>query len=251
MRHSNYLDILKNDKVLEFVKLKYPNQKTNGEILLTDPYYRFARIIGLLKKMNIPVTTEDRWLDLGCHHGQFLNLIGATYNCKLTGMDDWKLKDAMPFVNFDYFPVNLAESNWPQLVSSSNVNFISVLEVLEHMVDTDKFVESCKNILTKDGYFVISTPNINSLRNRVMVPFGAYPAYLEYRNIIHHVRLFNPKVLVRFLASHGFKVEKYIGVSFLPEKLLCYGIFRIISEKLADWFPSLCGNIIVVAKKIA
>lgn len=251
MCKKKYLDILNEDKVLDFVKSKYNNQKTNTEILLTDPYYRFTRIIGLLKKRNIPVDTEDRWLDLGCHHGQFLNLIGATYKCKLTGMDDWKLKDAMPFVNFDYFPVNLAEPGWPQLVNKGSVKFISALEVIEHMIDTDRFVENCKDLLSNDGFIVFSTPNINSLRNRVMVPFGAYPAYLEYRNIIHHVRLFNPKILVRFLTSHGFIVEKCIGVSFLPEKLLRYSIFKFVSEKLADWFPSFCGNFIIIAKKAA
>jgi 2-polyprenyl-3-methyl-5-hydroxy-6-metoxy-1,4-benzoquinol methylase len=249
MPNNNYEDILAKDEVLDFVKKKYQNIKSIKEILLSDPYYRFVRILTLLKKMKIPVSRDDTWLDLGCHHGQFLNLIGASYNCKLTGMDDWKLKDAMPFVKFDYHPVDLASADWPGLVAKGGIRYISALEVIEHMIDTDQFVEKCKNILADEGCIVISTPNINSLRNRIMVPFGTYPAYLEYRNVIHHVRLFNPKILVRFLDSHGFKTERCIGVSFLPEKLLRYGIFRIISEKLADWLPSLCGNIIVVAKK--
>ena len=249
MPKKNYLDILKEDKVLDFVKVKYQNYKSNPEIILSDPYYRFIRIISLLKKMNITVDNEDTWLDLGCHHGQFLNLIDATYNCKLIGMDDWQLKEAMPFVNFNYYPVDLASKSWPELVKKDAVKFISALEVIEHMIDTDKFVTNCKEILTDDGYIVFSTPNINSLRNRIMIPFGSYPAYLEYRNIIHHVRLFNSKILVKFLASHGFEVKKCIGVSFLPERLLKYSLLKSISEKLADWFPSLCGNLIVIAKK--
>ena len=199
--------------------------------------------------MKIPVNPEDTWLDLGCHHGQFLNLIGATYNCKLIGMDDWELKDAMPFVDINYYPVDLASKSWPELAKNDTVKFISALEVIEHMIDTDKFVTNCEEILTTDGYIVFSTPNINSLRNRIMVPFGSYPAYLEYRNVIHHVRLFNSKILVRFLASHGFEVKKCIGVSFLPEWLLKYSLFKSISEKLADWLPSFCGNLIVIAKK--
>jgi len=251
MPQKSYLDILKEDKVLDFVKIKYQNHKSNKEITLSDPYYRFIRIISLMKKMNIPVNREDTWLDLGCHHGQFLNLIGATYNCKLSGMDDWELKESMPFVTFNYYPVDLASAGWAELVRNDTIKFISALEVIEHMVDTDEFVDNCKDILSDDGYIVFSTPNINSLRNRIMVPFGSYPAYLEYRNIIHHVRLFNSRILVQFLTSHGFEVKKCIGVSFLPEKLLRYSIFKFVSEKLADWFPSLCGNLIIIAKKAA
>ena len=251
MTQINYHDVLRDDKVLDFVKKKYQNNKSIQEILLSDPYYRFVRIICLLKKMKVSISSEDEWLDLGCHHGQFLNLIGASYDCKLIGMDDWKLKDYMPFVKFDYHPVDLASAEWPVLVAKDGIKYISALEVIEHMIDTDQFVEKCKNILSDDGYIVISTPNINSLRNRIMVPFGVYPAYLEYRNVIHHVRLFNPKILIRFLHSHGFQTVRCIGVSFLPEKLLRYSVFRSISEKLANWLPSLCGNIIVVAKKIA
>jgi len=251
MQNCNYLDILNDDKVLDFIKIKYQNKKSTREILLSDPYYRFIRIITLLKKMKIAVKKEDTWLDLGCHHGQFLNLIGPSYDCNLVGMDDWKLKDAMPFVKFEYYPVDLALADWPELVKKRTVQILSALEVIEHMIDTDQFVESCKAALSVDGYIVFSTPNINSLRNRVMVPFGAYPAYMEFRNIIHHVRLFNPKILIQFLTSHGFIIEKCIGVSFLPEKLLRYSILKFISEKLADWLPSFCGNFIIIAKNVA
>ena len=250
MPQKKYLDILKGDEILNFVKVKYQNNKSNEQIILSDPYYRFIRIITLLDKMEFSINKEDVWLDLGCHHGQFLNLIGASYDCKLVGMDDWQLKDAMPFVKFRYFPVDLASNNWTDAVKNDSVKFLSALEVIEHMIDTDKFIERCKEVLSKDGYVIFSTPNINSLRNRVMMPFGHYPAYLEYRNIIHHVRLFNPNILSNFLKSHGLVIEKCIGVSFLPERLLRYKIFKFISEKLADWLPSLCGNFIIIAKKV-
>ena len=82
-----------------------------------------------------------------------------------------------------YFHRDLAEG----IHLHERFQFISALEVLEHMVDTDAFLKDCNEHLQSNGYLVLSTPNINSLRNRLTVPLGKYPAGLEYRNVIHHV----------------------------------------------------------------
>ena len=89
---------------------------------------------------------------------------------------------------------------------------------------------------------VISTPNINSLRNRVMVPFGAYPAGLEYRNQIHHVRLYNRATLISHLAEHGLRTLATIGVNALPQRLLANAAVERLSRGLANAMPQLCGK---------
>jgi 2-polyprenyl-3-methyl-5-hydroxy-6-metoxy-1,4-benzoquinol methylase len=246
---DNNIALLENNAVLQFVNQKYNNNKSVETIALTEPYYRFFRIIDLLQKQHIKVLKDDTWADLGCHHGQFLQLIGDVYGCKLVGMDDWDLKAAMPFVQFQYFAGDLADSKWADAISPGKIKFLSALEVIEHMIDTDKFLETIYNKLENGGYVIFSTPNINSLRNRIMVPLGKYPVPLEYRNIIHHVRLFNVPVIRKFLAEKKFIVSGCIGVSFLPERWLRFKLLRKLSEILANVFPSLCSNIIVVAQK--
>jgi hypothetical protein len=81
-----------------------------------------------------------------------------------------------------------------------------------------------------------------------LVPFGVYPAGLEFRNQIHHVRLYNPSVLKKHLTDKGFNVFHTAGVNFIPYKFIKYKFFRILSEKLANLFPSLCPNFMVFAK---
>jgi 2-polyprenyl-3-methyl-5-hydroxy-6-metoxy-1,4-benzoquinol methylase len=130
------------------------------------------------------------------------------------------------------------------------MDVISALEVSEHIVDTDFFLEEVMARLKPGGWFLLSTPNINSLRNRVMVPLGAYPDGLEYRNVIQHVRLYNPAILKTHLASKGFRDIRLRGVSFLPQRFFPLGSSRI-SRRLADWFPQLCNNFIAVARKLA
>lgn len=117
------------------------------------------------------------------------------------------------------------------------------------MIDTDSFLENCYKRLNEGGKLILTTPNINSLRNRFYVPLGLYPWALEYKNIIHHVRLYNVSSLKSHLNEKGFEVISVRGVTFFPHKLLKFGFIRKFSEKLADTFPQLCSNIIVVAEK--
>ena len=90
--------------------------------------------------------------------------------------------------------------------------------------------------------------SINSLRNRIQVPFGAYPNGLEYRTLVHHVRLYNVPTLKLHLKEHGFQLIAMAGVNFLPIRFMKYKAARAIDTRLADLFPSLCGNIIAIFK---
>lgn len=244
----NLKPILEESKILEFTNGKYGKSEPIDKVIYTDPYYRFSRII---EEVPFKDHHEDEvWLDLGCHHGQFLELVEKVFHYKTIGMDDWNLKQDLGFTNFNYYKTDLANSEWVQLVGVNKTNVISALEVLEHMIDTESFLQACSSCLIEKGYLVISTPNINCLRNRLIVPFGKYPVYLEYKNIIHHVRLFNVETLSLLLKENGFIVKKITGVKFLPERILKYSFFEKISKVLARFFPSLCGNLIVVAQKI-
>lgn len=252
MRTSDrYAAILAEDPVVAYAGKKFGVTKSPPQQLLSDPYYRFFRIIDLLTDLGITPTARDTWLDVGCHVGQFLAVFSHLHEANWIGVDDWDLKAAMPFAKFGYQKVNLESLDWTSCVPPHSVRFVSALEVIEHMTDTDAFLESIKAITLPDAYLILSTPNINSLRNRVLVPFGVYPAYLEYRNIIHHVRLFNVDVLKTLLQSHGFAMRACIGVNFLRERWLGIRPLRWLSEKLGDRLPQLCGDLIVVARRTA
>ena len=226
-----------------------------------EPWYRFGRIVSLLER-HTPPPIGAKWLDVGCQIGQFLKLLQAKYQIVPTGIDDFDESNVVEVCR-KYLRLEIKEArevindSWRYLSrkidkTGFNINekfpFISALEVLEHMVDTDAFLSECRNHLEDNGYLIISTPNINSLRNRVQIPFGVYPAGMEYRNVIHHVRLYNVRALKSHLKEHGFEVVAMAGVNFLPARFLRYGLVRKIDARLANLFPSLCGNIIGVFK---
>ena len=53
---------------------------------------------------------------------------------------------------------------------------------------------------------------------------------------------------MKFLAALGFELKKCVCVIFLPERHLKYCFLKTVDEKVADWFLSLCGNTIIIAK---
>lgn len=206
--------------------------------------YRFHKILDALEKTHGRPGSGTAWLDLGCHNGSFLNRVVDRYGIHSAGMDvyDPSLKGKEPWV---YFRRDLDKS----FDLDEKFDFVSALEVLEHMVDTDAFLRHCRELMRSEGILLITTPNINCLRNRVMTFFGAYPTGLEYKNVIHHVRLYNIPVLKKHLAEHGFEVTYVAGVSFLPILTNRNTPLRKISERLAKTFPQMCNNVIVLARK--
>jgi len=216
--------------------------------LYRDPYHRYERAIKLAYESGY-LKKNQTILDVGCLRPELASLLIHQFNSKLTGIDQWEMSDKWSgFVDMKFYNFNLAD-DFPRLFTEQ-FDVIFALEVLEHMTDTDAFLERLKSILKPGGALIISTPNINTLRNRLMVPFGYYPIQLEYKNILHHVRLYNGKALVSHLTEKGFKVKQLKGVNFLPYRgPMTNKLYRTLSEKLANRFPTLCMNLIAISTK--
>jgi 2-polyprenyl-3-methyl-5-hydroxy-6-metoxy-1,4-benzoquinol methylase len=226
----------------------------------SDPWYRFGRILSVIERNQVPVPDGSRWLDLGCQIGQFLKLIQTRYRISPTGVDDFdennvvevcrkhmrlEIKSASEVLNpsWRYLSRRIDRTGFD---IQEKFSFISALEIIEHMIDTDAFIKECRVHLEEGGYLVISTPNINSLRNRLTVPLGLYPSGMEYRTINHHVRLYNAATLKSHVEEYGFRLVAMSGVNLLPMRFLRSGLLRRIDHLLSDLFPSLCGGIIAI-----
>lgn len=206
--------------------------------------FRFERSIRFLRQHGATISQHSNWLDLGCNQGQFLRFLITEFSLRPIGADDWAPELKSPDDNgWRYFQAHLSQG----LPECGPVDIVSALEVLEHIIDTDAFLKRISDLLKPGGWILISTPNINSLRNRIMVPLGAYPVGLEYRNVIHHVRLYNPAVLRRQLTEIGFRHIAICGVAFLPLSMPLGT--SCLSTTLANQFPYLCSNIIAVGRK--
>jgi len=84
-------------------------------------------------------------------------------------------------------------------------------EIIEHLLDTDKFLEEIYRVLKPKGTLVLTTPNASSFINLYK--------WLKKDQFVHndykidqngHVRYYSPNALIDQLKSHGFKIIKVL-----------------------------------------
>ena len=221
-------------------------KQSPDKFLHGDPYHRYIRILNTLDDKKL-ISQGITCVDLGCLRPELASLLINNFDAKVTGIDQWDMLNYWPNIKMKYHNADLSKDFTEVLTEKYDIVF--ALEILEHMIDTDVFLERIKSSLKKGGLVVISTPNINSFRNRVTVPFGIYPSYMEYKNHIHHVRLYNMPKLESHLKEHGFTLLCKLGINLLPYRgPMNFVPYRKLSEALGDMFPQLCSNIVAIAR---
>lgn len=98
-------------------------------------------------------------------------------------------------------------------------------EVIEHLYDTDFFLEEVYRVLRPQGICVFTTPNLAAWHNRIILLLGFQPNYtkvsLKYNvgKIIKeksgvgggHIRVFTMKAFKELLRLHSFELLKIEG----------------------------------------
>jgi len=197
------------------------------------------KVISLLPK-------EGKILDLGCFNGYILEKINELGNYELYGLDaSTAAVEACQDKGLNVSLVDL-ESGIP--FEDNTFDAVIGLEIIEHLADTDFFLNEINRVLKTNGKLILSTPNALSLPRRIMTLFGINP-YFEASfsfppNMAGHLRFFTPEILNGLLEVRNFKV------GFLGSDLVNFSSNgRFYSKFLADLFPNLGRGIIVEAIK--
>ena len=120
---------------------------------------------------------------------------------------------------------------------------VIAVEVIEHIVDTDRFLQSCAALLKPDGRLVLTTPNLLFGVNRLRMLCGMRPAF-AYADF--HVRMFVWADLQEKIGRH-FVIEKAVRGSHVLIGVRRSNLAEVFS-RLADWLPRLSAHFIVVAE---
>lgn len=99
-------------------------------------------------------------------------------------------------------------------------------DVIEHMADHDRFFETIKSHLSRDGVLVGSIPNVRYYRNLFSLVLAKDWEYQDAGVLDRtHLRFFTEKSLRRTLRSHGFRLEEMRGINGgISRQTLCSGI---------------------------
>ena len=102
-------------------------------------------------------------------------------------------------------------------------------QIIEHLNDTDGFVEELYRVTRPGGYCLVSTPNLASWHNILWLALGKQPHVAMVSDRIirwrlgddeedepKHRRVFTGQGLAMLLSYHGFTVEKIRGAGYYP-----------------------------------
>jgi 2-polyprenyl-3-methyl-5-hydroxy-6-metoxy-1,4-benzoquinol methylase len=157
--------------------------------------------------------SSSRALDVGCAIGVFTNLLHQK-GYEALGVDANEellvfAKNRYPHCTFKFM-----DALHLDLVSSS-FDFVLALEIIEHLEDPCKMLESIYKVLKEGGVVLLSTPNRLSLEgvrgvlmeNAARISWDAWD--IEHKHVYTSIEI--TRLLQRF-----FRVEKVVGYYYAP-----------------------------------
>lgn len=185
-----------------------------------DP--RLARIIEIVTE-----AAPSSVLDIGCGRGFLLEQLSDRGVMGLTGMDVYEDVESELW---DY-----AQGDVTAGLPFDDAAFELVIagEIIEHVPDPDALLREIRRVLLPGGILVLSTPNMVSWANRVLVPLGVQPLGTETSSEIAlgrrhrilgqgnqvqgHLKVFTHRALREILERYGFDVVRREGMpAFFP-----------------------------------
>ncbi|MFC1649094.1 class I SAM-dependent methyltransferase [Patescibacteria group bacterium] len=122
-------------------------------------------------------------------------------------------------------------------------------DIIEHVFDTDLFLENILRVLKNDGVMLLTTANVASIGRRIMLLMGKNP-FLEYStrfpNVeinVGHIRYYTVFDMKLQLSSLGFCDIKIFGDRINLTKGIC------IPQRVAKHLPSISRYMHLYAKK--
>lgn len=216
--------------------------------------------VELLKVVGKFIKTKRRVLDIGCGVGVLASEIKKNYGSDVYGIDINEI--AVKHANSSGIKAKVGDIEKKLPFNEGYFDIVLLIQVIEHVLDTDQLIIEARRVLKKDGLLIISTPNLANWFNRIIFLFGFQPFFTEVslkdktfglnftrrisnnRDTVGHIRIFTLKALVDFLVFYKFRMH-YVGggnLYYLPKYIKTI-------DKLFNRFPSLASDLIIVARK--
>jgi len=195
-------------------------------------------------------------LDVGCTDG-FLSRFFKEMGLYVIGVDaSTSAVETAKGVCDEAYVAELGTQRLP--LPDGSVDLVWAGEVIEHIFDTEFFVEDLRRVMAPGGRLILSTPNLAAWLNRVSLILGQQPFFTEVgvrasnsgsflRKVSQpagHIRNFTPSSLRHLLTECGFTVESFHGASILLGKSV-RGLDRLIGRTV----PSLASDLVFVCMK--
>lgn len=127
--------------------------------------------------------------------------------------------------------------------TDESIDLFIANQVLEHTKEVFWIFHEVTRALKVGGHFIFGVPNVASLHNRVLLPFGVHPT--QSKLCSGHVRCFSKRDTLRFLEAvfpGGYHLADFAGSQFYP-------LPARASRVAARLFPSAAVCIFFLVRK--
>lgn len=179
--------------------MKRDYEEAINRVRIANPNYRkgwFVRTLQFMERMPNHLCV----LDVGCGAAELAELLRDNGDHSVTCVDI-ALNSVQNAISkgFEAHQADLGQEQLP--FESEHFDVVTLLDVIEHIFDTDHLLFEINRVLRDDGYLIVSTPSIACWPYRVHALKGNIP-WKEG----HHVRFFNPWLLGLYLFMNGFDI---------------------------------------------
>lgn len=176
------------------------------------------------------------FLDLGCDDGAWtLRCASKIGTCSINGVE--VVDERANLARDKNVVVKSADLNSVLPYDDSSFDAVHSNQVIEHLYDTDKFLEEITRVLRGGGYTIISTENaaswhnilslffgwqmfsltnISSKKGGIGNPFALHHGELAGHSAMQHHRIFSYKGLIEYVECFGLKIEKVLCSGYYP-----------------------------------
>jgi len=212
-------------------------------------------------------STVNRYLDVGCGDGNFTAFVQDKLpNSEIYGVD-YSPKAVKKAIERGVRAscVDLASDQLP--FDSGFFDAVFAGEVVEHVLDTDHFFHEIRRVLRPGGHFILSTPNLASIHNRLVLLLGFEP-FTNNPSLHHtvghiqefrtssdivpsgdHIRVMTLRSLKQLLKIHSFRIIKVASDGAnLPATSIPLKIAKSLDTLVAR-IPSLSYRVVLLCRK--
>ncbi len=158
---------------------------------------RAKNFYSILKSLDKVNKSDKSVLDIGAASGIFL-YIAKKYGYDITGIEpsEYLVKEAK-----EKFDISIYKGTIENFKSDKKYSVITLLDIIEHLVDADKFIKQIDKFIKDEGILVIVTPDVNSITAKIFKK-----KWWHYR--IAHINFFNFASIKYLLESNHYEIVK-------------------------------------------
>lgn len=175
----------------------------------------------------------ERVLEIGCSSGETLRWLKATGRAgRAWGIELFEPAAQAARAHAEEVLVGDAQALIGSAFGTEQFELILCLDVLEHMVDPWRFVDTLQHRLAQGGRLVISVPNIRCIKVLLPLVLLGQFRYQEHGILDRtHLRFFTRESALALAEPSQLKVERWLR--YMPPKVSKLGLANLLTLGLA------------------